>query len=159
MFDGGVTLLRAVVAISSTFGFVTVGLAIAWIDSGRRSFGTVPAAVNLAGVALLGLGLALRAWATWTFWLRGRSTPVPPLVPDHLVTTGPYARSRNPLYLGTVLMSAGMGLLLRSPLLLIVTAVGCVALRRLVVPWEERSLRRRFGEAYHRYAERVPRWC
>lgn len=77
--------------------------------------------------------------------------------PDRLLTTGPYALSRNPMYLGHLLFLAGLALATGSPV-----AVGGLLWqwRRLgarVVEDEER-LERIFGDEYREYVRRVPRW-
>lgn len=78
-------------------------------------------------------------------------------MPDRLVTGGPYAVTRNPMYLGHLLFLAGLALLTRSPL----AAGTAVAL----VPWfdrrarrDEARLRARFGAEFDAYCRRVPRW-
>jgi protein-S-isoprenylcysteine O-methyltransferase Ste14 len=147
-----------VVAISSTAGVTGVAFLIARRDATRRFLAVPWVPLEPIGFTLFVLGLALRVWATRVFWVHGRGTPVPPMVPTHLITNGPYAWSRNPLYVGTAALCAGMALAFRSPLLLTVTALGFVGLRLLVVPWEERVLLNRFGAPYCHYLERVPRW-
>ena len=75
------------------------------------------------------------------------------------MTTGVYAHTRNPMYMGHVVFLTGLTLLTRSPLALAVTAA--------LVPWfDERAaapttrvlLSTFFGEPYQQYAARVPRW-
>lgn len=77
--------------------------------------------------------------------------------PDHLVTSGIYAHTRNPMYLGHLVFLIGLTLLTRSPVSLAVTAA--------VVPWfdararkDHQRLRKIFGTPYDEYAARVPRW-
>lgn len=77
--------------------------------------------------------------------------------PQRLVTTGPYAVSRNPMYLGHLVFLAGLTGWTRSPV--------AVALTAALVPWfddraraDHRRLVGLFGEEYRRYAARVPRW-
>lgn len=78
-------------------------------------------------------------------------------MPERLVTTGPYAVTRNPMYLGHLVFLAGIALLTRSPL------AAAVAVAH--VPWfsarvrrDEARLRERFGAPYDEYCARVPRW-
>lgn len=79
-------------------------------------------------------------------------------MPDRIVTTGPYAWSRNPMYAGHLIFLAGLAVASGSP----------IAVAALVghVPWfvrrvrrDEERLRARFGAAYDDYAARVPRWA
>ena len=77
--------------------------------------------------------------------------------PDKLVTTGPYAISRNPMYLGHLLFSAGIALATGSPI-----AVGGFVYewRRFTrrVRIDEERIEKVFGEEYREYRSRVPRW-
>lgn len=85
-----------------------------------------------------------------------------PLRPDRpsrrLVTAGPYRVSRNPMYLGLVLLLAGLGLALGTPLALAAPLVlGALLDRRFVRP-EERALEATLGAPYARYRAQVRRW-
>ncbi len=77
--------------------------------------------------------------------------------PDRLVTTGPYAWSRNPMYLGHLLSLAGPALATGSP---VAVAGRLWQWRRLAerVGIDEDRLSRVFGDEYRDYVARVPRW-
>jgi protein-S-isoprenylcysteine O-methyltransferase Ste14 len=93
-------------------------------------------------VALLGLGL--RAWAAGH------------LVKNQaLATAGPYAYVRNPLYLGTMLVAAGLAIASRSVSLGGLFALVFLCIYLPVMQLEEQHLRSLFPE-YAAYAERVP---
>ena len=77
--------------------------------------------------------------------------------PDHLVTSGPYAYSRNPMYLGHLIFSLGLVLAFRSPVAALLAFTRALYFSLRVVADEER-LEKRFGEEYERYAARVKRW-
>ena len=86
-------------------------------------------------------------------------TRVEPSAPaSHFVATGVYKFSRNPMYLGMGILSAGLALALGSAtsLLLIVPAI--VAVDLFVIRREEAYLHRRFGPEYDSYKLRVRRW-
>ncbi|HLQ61809.1 MAG TPA: isoprenylcysteine carboxylmethyltransferase family protein [Candidatus Acidoferrales bacterium] len=77
--------------------------------------------------------------------------------PERLVTTGPYALTRNPMYLGHLLFTAGLALCLHSPL------AWCLLLERWArfsrrVSRDEARLERLFGARYRAYRAAVPRW-
>jgi protein-S-isoprenylcysteine O-methyltransferase Ste14 len=78
-------------------------------------------------------------------------------VPQRLVVEGPYRYVRNPLYEGDLCLIIGAALLTRSWALVLVAAL-YVAQLALQLPFEERELRERFGAAYRRYCELVPRF-
>jgi protein-S-isoprenylcysteine O-methyltransferase Ste14 len=75
-----------------------------------------------------------------------------------LVSTGPFARVRNPLYVGNLLLWAGFAvsarLLWLAPIVLALLAFQYHA----IVRWEERLLESRLGDRYRAYAREVPRW-
>lgn len=108
----------------------------------------VVASLNAAGWAAFAAGAALRFWAT--LYIGGRKE-------RDLMTEGPYSICRNPLYLGSLLLMLGVGLLMKS--LVFTAAVGVVAAVYLstTVPVEEEYLRATHGQAFDRYAASVPR--
>ncbi|MBI2186246.1 MAG: isoprenylcysteine carboxylmethyltransferase family protein [Acidobacteria bacterium] len=77
--------------------------------------------------------------------------------PDRLVTTGPYAWCRNPMYLGHIIFLSGLTLTLPSWLAGAITAASIVWFQ-FRVQRDERRLRERFGQAYEEYCTRVRRW-
>ena len=70
--------------------------------------------------------------------------------------SGPYACTRNPLYLGSALMGAGFALAGGSWILALACLVLFAAIYWPVIRREEEYLRCEFGEVYDRYAQRVP---
>lgn len=62
------------------------------------------------------------------------------------------------MYVGVVTIWLGWATFYGSIALSIIAVLGWVVLDRVVVPWEEKELRARFGHAYDTYAGRVPRW-
>ena len=116
----------------------------------------VPARLALAGPALAGAGV-LGVGGILAF--RRAGTAVEPWHPaDALVTTGIYARLRNPMYLGLLLILAAVALAAAAGGVLLATVGLAVALHYGVVKREERYLIQRFGAPYRRYLAAVPRW-
>lgn len=112
---------------------------------------------SVAGTALLGLGVVLAVLAAMRF-RRAATTIVPHREPDALITTGIYRFSRNPIYLGDLLILAGLALMFDAPLALVLVPVfGVVLTRRFIAP-EEARLRAAFGAAFEDYARRTRRW-
>ncbi len=77
--------------------------------------------------------------------------------PERLVTDGPYAYSRNPMYLGHLLFMAGLVLTTRSPLALVLAARQWQRFSERARVDEER-LEPLFGDEYRDYRARVPPW-
>jgi protein-S-isoprenylcysteine O-methyltransferase Ste14 len=77
--------------------------------------------------------------------------------PAALVTDGPYAVTRNPMYLGHLVFAAGLVGATRSPLAVALFIERLVRFRRRVAV-DETRLERLFGDEYRAYRQRVPRW-
>ena len=93
--------------------------------------------------------------------LRQPLQPVDPLHPadaSALVTGGIFAISRNPIYLGDLLILCGWLLWLGNPLGLLVAASFVLWLTLLQIRHEEVALAARFGDDYRTYCRRVRRW-
>ena len=112
------------------------------------------ASVALVGGAAVGaLGLLVMAWAHRTLG-QFFSLSVQ-LKEDHrLITTGPYAHVRNPIYTGAILLLGGSAVMLSSPLLLLAHLPMSAGLLRMGAA-EEELLARSFGEEYRRWHQRT----
>jgi len=105
----------------------------------------------LAGSAAAALGAGLTDWGIRTL---GRETSVG--LPGAFSAAGPYRWTRNPQYLGDVLMTLGVVLVADSWRVAVLGAGGIACL--LLAPLaEERWLIERYGEEYERYRTAVPR--
>lgn len=112
---------------------------------------------SIGGGALIVTGVAIMAVGARNFSRAG--TPVPSNQPVRaLVTSGIHGWSRNPIYVGMLLLYAGIGIAARSPWILILALPLFVILRYGVVAREEAYLERRFGETYREYKAHVRRW-
>lgn len=78
--------------------------------------------------------------------------------PTALVTSGVFARTRNPIYIGQLLVLSGIALLADAVIIAAALPLLWLALDRLVVRSEEATVREAFPEEYPEYARRVPRW-
>ena len=77
--------------------------------------------------------------------------------PERLVTTGPFAWCRNPMYFGHVVFLLGLTLALQSVFAALITAATAIWLH-FRVQRDEQRLHALFGRAYQEYAARVARW-
>ncbi len=134
-------------------GLVVQRLAPAGVP-GPESLGVLFAAV---GWALALGGIALAAGAIATVKLKGTSGNVYK-APSLLVTTGPFAVSRNPMYLSLAMLYLGLVLTLDLGWVLIGWPVAVGATTVLVIRPEEAWLEDLFGQDYRDYRARVRRW-
>ena len=98
-----------------------------------------------AGAAIAAAGLCLRASAAGHVRKSAEIT-----------TSGPYAYTRNPLYLGSMIVAAGFALAARNLWVALILAVLFAAIYYPVIRWEEKYLTANFPE-FAAYSERVPR--
>jgi protein-S-isoprenylcysteine O-methyltransferase Ste14 len=103
-------------------------------------------------------GTALYVWCVWNFAAVGRGTPGPWDAPSRVVAAGPYRWVRNPIYIAALLIVLGQAWLFMSLRLLTYAGAMAVFFHLFVTGYEERALRRRFGNTYLEYRRLVPRW-
>src|SRR4051794_25133232 len=114
-------------------------------------------ATTTAGLLLVLVFAVWNGWALWTM-ARHRTALLPGGATTTVISTGPFARSRNPLYVGLLVLSAGLALLAASAWALVALPVEWALLRWGAVLPEERYLSEKFGEEYAGYLVRVRRW-
>lgn len=120
----------------------------------------LPSGLRIGGaLALAALGAGFDVSGLWMF--RKARTTFSPLRPDRsaaVVQTGVYRITRNPMYLGMVLILLGLALYLASPWAFLGPLAFAAYITRFQIVPEERALTERFGEAYAAYCARVRRW-
>jgi protein-S-isoprenylcysteine O-methyltransferase Ste14 len=115
-----------------------------------------PFALTL-GIALTVAAIALTIWALPKF--RQAQTSLMPYKPTTaIISTGPFAITRNPLYLGMALLYVGITLMVNTIWPLVLLPFVLAVMQRGVIEREERYLERKFGDEYLRYKSRVRRW-
>ena len=137
-------------------GFVLLGPLI------DRLLGIPPLALPhaskmIVAIVLIALGLGLILAAIRRFSAAG--TRVEPWAPStRFVASGVYRLTRNPMYLGMAIVSAGLALAIGSIAALVLVAVAMLAVDRFVIRKEEAYLSRKFGADYDEYRGEVRRW-
>jgi protein-S-isoprenylcysteine O-methyltransferase Ste14 len=131
---------------------LSAGLHFVLPQAYRRQF-----ACLICGVIAIAIGSGLMVWAWWLF--RKSGTPIRPTEQaTALVTSGPFRFSRNPMYLGIVVMMLGIAVWVGS-LPMLIAPVGFFAVMSLVfIPYEERRLRETFDDAFLAFTRSVRRW-
>lgn len=117
----------------------------------------LPPPVSWCGIAFLGAGIGL-AFSGASAFRRARTPIIPFERSTALVTGGVYGYTRNPMYLGLVLVVAGTALLLGTIGALVPLPLFVWILQGGYIRPEERLLTETFGRQYLQYTERVRRW-
>ena len=136
-------------------GIIVAGLA--WGVAGlevHTLFRSVPVSVALV---IAGFGVAMAGVAAF----RKAKTTIDPFQPDKttaLVSSGIYRVSRNPMYVGMLLVLLGWAVLQGDVLSYLVTLMFIPYMSRFQIEPEERIMRQMFGEEFEAYAGRVRRW-
>lgn len=118
-------------------GYV-VGFVVLWLA--RPTLRSV-----LIGLVVALIGEAIRLWASGHI----DKTQV-------LATGGPYAHSRNPLYVGSLVMALGVALAASSPWAIVAVVLYVIAFYPSLIAAEARYLRAKFGPTYDAWAAEVP---
>ena len=135
--------------------FIALAWWLGWVD---------PFALSLAGSVtdllsgvLIGGGLILMVLAVYEM-RKWRTTVIPHQEAAHLVTSGIFKRSRNPIYLGDALILTGIILRLDAVLALPLVPLFVWLIERRFILAEEDRLRRKFRTAWGRYEQATRRW-
>ena len=115
-----------------------------------RPIGLVALTIGVVGGALMLLGAFSLAWR--------KTTLHPGHRPQKLVTGGVYRYSRNPIYLGMLLILCTIPLMATQPRLLIFTLIYYVIMDFYVIPREEKIVQSAMGTVYQVYLSRTRRW-
>jgi protein-S-isoprenylcysteine O-methyltransferase Ste14 len=135
--------------------YVLFATAISW-SLGWPKFPGLPIAP--LGIALVAAGFIPPVWAFVLFARAG--TEIEPTSPVNrtLVTSGPYRLTRNPMYLGLVILTLGIAVWVGAWPMLIAPLGVLAAANWVHIPFEEAKMRRQFGATYDDYVARVRRW-
>lgn len=150
--------LRAALFLFLIPGTVAVYVPLRLLQTSGRLHPPVLSPASLAAGGLVLAGGAVLLTCVWEFFASGRGTLAPLDPPRHLVVTGLYRFTRNPMYNGVLAVLLGEAWLFRSPQVLKYAAGFVVSVHLFVVLYEERTLRSRFGDSYRSYRAAVPRW-
>lgn len=112
---------------------------------------------SLFGVAPIAVGAVLDLWADSLF-KKNNTTVKPHLKPSTLITSGVFRVSRNPMYLGMVLILAGTSTCVGSVTAFISPVLFFLISELDFIPWEESVMEDAFGQPYLEYKKQVGRW-
>ena len=112
---------------------------------------------NYIGIFLIVIGFLPNLWIGIKF--RKINTALwPHETPSKLITTGMFKFSRNPNYLGMVVMLVGIAVFLGSLIPFVVPIVFFILINKFNVAVEEKILKKKFGKKYLNYQKKVRRW-
>lgn len=112
---------------------------------------------NLFGSVVIVLGFLLMFWSANIF--NSRKTTIHPIgTPNLLVTEGSYRFSRNPMYLGNLLILIGSAIILGTLTYFLGPIIFFLGINQIVIPYEEQKLRNIFKSDYMDYKKKVRRW-
>lgn len=117
---------------------------------------SAPIRYGIGGLVMT-CALTLASWAIAHFRQSGQDEK-PWTTTTAIVGAGPYRFTRNPMYLGMVLLCVGAAVLLSNWWILALTPVCALALWWFAIRPEEAYLENKFGENYRAYKRRVRRW-
>ncbi|MBY8998120.1 MAG: isoprenylcysteine carboxylmethyltransferase family protein [Candidatus Thorarchaeota archaeon] len=121
----------------------------------------IPQPYNLVGILLIPIGMLFIIWANYTLLhigkigLRNRE---PMQRPSNLVLAGPFRFTRNPIYLGNLLMLLGLVIVWSSVVTAFFLILLYIIFRYVFIKKEEVILEEEFGDAYRDFKNRVRRW-
>ena len=113
--------------------------------------------IRFVGPILIVIGIIGCLSCFWNFIFDAKGSPLPG-DQKHLIVKGLYRYVRNPMYISWYLIIFGEALFFQSLDLLLFLSVWIVLLGLRVILFEERSLKKRFGETYEQYQKSVRRW-
>jgi protein-S-isoprenylcysteine O-methyltransferase Ste14 len=121
------------------------------------SLRVVPGPYRYIGILLIAVGIWLNIWADHLF--KHKKTTVKPFeTSTALIEKGPFLFTRNPMYLGMIVLLVGAAIAVGSVLSLISPLVFFVIARFHFIPAEEQAMEETFGEKFLDYKSRVRRW-
>lgn len=146
-YQGIIVLFFEILLILQALGIVNTGFTdLPWSNL-----------INFFGLLIFMTGTILAVWAKITMgssW--GRPAQHNIKIQSTLVTTGPFAFSRNPIYVGFLLLFLGFEMILQSYLIILILPLFFVVY--FAVKKEEKLLEKHFGKEYLEYKKRVPRF-
>jgi protein-S-isoprenylcysteine O-methyltransferase Ste14 len=118
----------------------------------------MPAMWNFAGLVTVVMGLAMYVWCLAFHFKSYREAVRIGFEPPHLVVTGPYTYSRNPMYVAGLFAWIGWTVFYGSPAVFIGLVLLWSMFTFRVIPYEEHQLEALFGDEYLEYKKSVRRW-
>jgi protein-S-isoprenylcysteine O-methyltransferase Ste14 len=139
---------------------MVAGLIPYWIagSPSTTTFKNSLSSFQYIAIFIFAVGIAMLFYCISMFAVKGKGTLSPADPTKKLVVSGLYKFSRNPMYIGVVLMLIGESIFFSSGGLWIYTAIVFIAFNLFIVVHEEPRLKEDFGTEYQQYSKAVRRW-
>lgn len=121
----------------------------------------IPQPFNLFGILMIPIGMILVIWANYSLLYIGKISlrnREPMQKPSNLVMVGPFRYTRNPIYLGCLLMLLGLVIVWSSVVTAFLLILVYIIFRYIFIKREEIILEEEFGDEYRDFKKRVRRW-
>jgi protein-S-isoprenylcysteine O-methyltransferase Ste14 len=137
--------------------FILTGFALEWLIPLGPGLSSAPRESVVAGLIIIACAIGVAVLAAREM-SRVKTTVYPGQPASALVTSGVFSRSRNPIYLGFLLILLGTGIAAANPWMILLVPILLFYLQERVIKREENYLTKRFGEDYLAYKRRTRRW-
>ncbi|NNC71005.1 MAG: isoprenylcysteine carboxylmethyltransferase family protein [Flavobacteriaceae bacterium] len=139
---------------------LVAGLIPLWISGYQLNtlFEDVWQVQQYIGASIFVIGFVIMIWCIINFAVKGRGTLSPIDPTKKLVLSGLYKFSRNPMYVGVMLLLIGEAIFLGSTMLWIYVVFVFILFNIFVIYIEEPRLKKDFGKEYISYTQNVRRW-
>ena len=158
--NSGVSLLFLNIIFTILYPGIVAGLIPCWIIGGDINviIFEFEKLHQLVGVFLFIAGFIIMTWCIVNFAVKGRGTLSPITPTKKLVVSGLYRFSRNPMYIGVMLLLIGETLFFSSRSLCLYSFIVFVGFNIFIIAREEPRLKKDFGDDYDIYRKKVRRW-
>lgn len=110
------------------------------------------------GIIPIFIGVLILIKCIHEFYISGRGTLAPWSPPEKLVTTGLYKYTRNPMYIGVIIMVLGFALYFTSFFTILYASILFFGFHLRIIFYEEIYLQKHFGDEWNKYSGNIPRW-
>jgi len=148
--------MQAKKSMPTTYLFISI-VVMTVLHSLFPAMRIIPPPWNLLGLVPLALGVIINLVADKAFH-KANTTVKPFEESSALITRGVFRASRNPMYLGFVLILIGIAVLMRSLTPYVVVPAFAILIDRMYITVEERMLAERFGAEWEKYRQSTRRW-
>ena len=158
--NSGVSLIFINIIFTILYPGIVAGLIPCWIIGGDINviIFEFEKLHQLAGIFLFIAGFIIMTWCIVNFAVKGRGTLSPIAPTKKLVVSGLYRFSRNPMYIGVMLLLIGETLFFSSLSLCLYSFIVFLGFNLFIIAREEPRLKKDFGNDYDIYRKKVRRW-